>query len=186
MASQVITVELVNLPPNPFFVSLRFPGLSKFLKEADPYNEISRVIKAFKGRGSLQWGHRGIQSSLAAYHLKEHPRFHAWAAGWWLGVSTDSVTLSVAFSRSTPCKDFRDSLASDVKYGFNMVSKYSSCRRWIPIVSFQLKNSCKWRKQNRKMVSGRFNTFFLGKKILNNILSLSSKHPQEVVCFQNT
>jgi len=44
------------------------------------------------------------------------------------GLSTASVTLSVAFSKSNPCKDFKESLASDVKYGFNTVSKYSSCR----------------------------------------------------------
>ena len=33
----------------------------------------------------------------------------------WPGLSAASATLSVAFSKSTPCKDFKDSLASDVK-----------------------------------------------------------------------
>lgn len=44
------------------------------------------------------------------------------------GLSIASITLSVAFSKSKPCKDFKESLASDVKYGFNIVSKYSSCK----------------------------------------------------------
>lgn len=41
--------------------------------------------------------------------------------------STVSLILSIAFSNTAPCRDFRDSVASTVKYGFSIVSKYSSC-----------------------------------------------------------
>lgn len=50
------------------------------------------------------------------------------------GLSTTSVALSVAFSKSSPCKDFKESLASDVKYGFKTVSKYSSCRNTCQLI----------------------------------------------------
>lgn len=48
---------------------------------------------------------------------------------WCPGFSYESLMLSVAFSKSSPCKDFSASRASGVKYVFSIVSKYSSCKR---------------------------------------------------------
>ena len=43
--------------------------------------------------------------------------------------STDSLTLSIAISKTVPCRVLRDAVASLVKYRFSTVSKYSSCSR---------------------------------------------------------